>query len=109
MIRRDSTDETACQMMESPAFRALVTRRRRVSLLLTLVLFAIYGTYIGFVAYGRDFLSGRSSYFGGGATVGVSLALGVIVLLWAIITLYVVWANGPYDREVRRVRNQPRL
>jgi uncharacterized membrane protein (DUF485 family) len=32
----------------------------------------------------------------------------VIVAAWALIWVYVRWANGPYDREVASLRGGPR-
>jgi uncharacterized membrane protein (DUF485 family) len=39
-------------------------------------------------------------------TLGIPLGVAVIVLSWALSLTYVMWANGPYDASVRKLRDR---
>lgn len=93
--------ESATDVLDSPAFRHLVRRRWRTSLLLTAALFVVYYGYILLVATNKPLLSTRV----GPATLGIVLGVAVILLSWVLTATYVVWANRHYDPEVRRLRD----
>ena len=93
-------------LLESPEFRGLITRRWRVSLLLTAVLFVIYYGYIILIAVNRPFVSRR---IGEVTTIGIPLGAAVIVGAWALTAIYVVWANRMYDPEAARLRDRLRI
>jgi uncharacterized membrane protein (DUF485 family) len=88
-------------VLRSAEFRALVWRRWRVSLLLTLLLFVLYYGYILLIAANRQLVS---RVVQGSTTIGVLLAAGVIVGAWVLTAAYVVWANRHYDPAVTRLR-----
>ncbi len=91
-------------VLESPAFKRLVARRWRASMLLTFVLFVVYYGFILLVATNKPLLSMRV----GDGTLGIVLGVMVILLSWVITAAYVIWANRHYDPEVRRLRDQIR-
>jgi uncharacterized membrane protein (DUF485 family) len=68
---------TSRELLDSVDFRQLVTRRWRISLLLTVALFVVYYRYILLVAIDRDLLSTR---IGEATTLGIVLGAAVIVL-----------------------------
>jgi uncharacterized membrane protein (DUF485 family) len=39
-----------------------------------------------------------------GLSIGIALGVVVIVAAWALILVYVRWANDHYDREVAAIR-----
>ena len=90
-------------VLQSVEFRALVWRRWRVSLLLTLLLFGLYYGYILLIAANRQLVS---RVVQGSTTIGILLAAGVIVGAWALTAAYVVWANRHYDPAVSRLRRR---
>ena len=90
-------------VLQSVEFRALVWRRWRVSLLLTLVLFGLYYGYILLIAANRQLVS---RVVQGSTTIGILLAAGVIVGAWVLTAAYVVWANRHYDPAVSRLRRR---
>lgn len=90
-------------VLQSVEFRALVWRRWRVSLLLTLLLFALYYGYILLIAANRQLVS---RIVQGSTTIGILLAAGVIVGAWVLTAAYVVWANRHYDPAVSRLRRR---
>jgi uncharacterized membrane protein (DUF485 family) len=93
--------KSAREVLDSPEFHRLVSRRWRISLILTACLFALYYGYILLIATQKAFLSRR---IGETATIGIPIGAAVIVLAWVLTALYVVWANRHYDSEVARLR-----
>jgi uncharacterized membrane protein (DUF485 family) len=102
---KNSVKLTSRELLESHDFRHLVTRRWRVALLLTLVLFIVYYGFILLVATQRALLATR---VGEVTTLGIVLGVSVLVLAWVLTATYVVWANRHYDPEVQRLRNRLR-
>lgn len=99
-------DETKrLQMLDSPAFRNLVKRRWRVSLLLTAALFVVYYGYILLIALNKPLVSAR---LGGTTPIGIPLGAAVIVGSWILTAVYILWANRYYDPEVARLKSQLR-
>lgn len=90
-------------LLESPEFQRLVTRRWRVSLLLTSLLFVLYYGYILLIATNKPLLARR---VGDVVTLGIPLGVGVVVGAWALTAAYVVWANRHHDAEARRLRDR---
>lgn len=90
-------------LLDSSDFRRLVSRRWRISLVLTALLFIVYYGYIVLIALHRDVLAQRVS---GVTTLGIPLGAGVIAASWALTAVYIVWANRRYDPEVSRLRDR---
>ena len=92
-------------LLDSPEFHRLVTRRWRVSMLLTALLFILYYGYIILVATNRALLSRR---IGEATTLGIPLGAAVIVGAWVLTATYVRWANRYHDPEVARLSGRLR-
>lgn len=88
-------------LLESAEFRHLVSRRWRMSLVLSALLFALYYGYILLIATNRALLSRR---IGDATTLGIPLGAAVIAGAWVLTAVYVVWANRYYDAEAARLR-----
>ncbi|HEV8149834.1 MAG TPA: DUF485 domain-containing protein [Gemmatimonadales bacterium] len=82
-------------------FRALALRQRRVALLLTGFMLALYFGFILLVAYAKPLL-GRKLV--PGLSLGILLGALVIVCAWLLTWVYVRWANTHYDSELERHR-----
>ena len=93
----------ARQVLDSPEMRQLVVRRWTVSLLLTAVLFAVYYGFILLVALDKELLARK---IGAVTTLGIPLAVAVIVVAWALTAIYVWWANRAYDPAVDRLKKR---
>ena len=91
------------EMLESADFKRLVAKRWSVSLILTILLFALYYGYILLIGYDKPFLAQK---IGEVTTLGIPLGVGVIVLSWVLTVIYVIWANNSYDPEVQRLKDQ---
>lgn len=103
------------QLLSSHAFRHLVARRWRTSLVLTLLLFVLYYGYILLIAYDKPLLAVRGDRAPRPAAagtvrpdfavpLGIPLGAAVIAGSWILTAIYVVWANRHYDPEVARLR-----
>ena len=90
-------------MLASPAFRRMVSRRWQISIALTVALFVIYYGYILLIAVNKPFMARK---IGDVTTIGIPLGVAVIVLSWVLTALYVVWANNVYDKEVKRLKEK---
>jgi len=108
--------EARDRLLSSNAFRQLVARRWRTSLVLTLLLFVLYYGYILLIAYNKPLVAVRGDRdarpAAAGTTrpdftvpLGIPLGAAVIVGSWILTATYVVWANRHYDPEVARLRD----
>lgn len=104
-IESDVVPSAEHDILDSIDFRALVRRRWRVSLFLSICLFLLYYGYIVLVATRRALLATR---IGQTTTLGIPLGAGVIVGAWLLTAAYVVWANRRYDGDVQRLRDRLR-
>jgi uncharacterized membrane protein (DUF485 family) len=91
------------ELLDSPELHSVVRRRWAISLVLTAALFVAYYGFILLVALDKELLARR---LGEVTTLGIPLGVGVIVLAWVLTVLYVLWANGSYDRSVAHLRAQ---
>lgn len=96
-------DTKIARMLEDPEFKALVSRKNRISLVLTIFEMVLFFGFIALIAFFKPFLGTKIS---GAITVGIPIAVGAIVLSWVLTGIYVVWANTKYDALVRRVRDR---
>ncbi len=96
---------TAHELLSSSEFKHLVSRRWRVSGLLTAALFVLYYGFILLVATNRALLATR---VGQATTLGILLGVTVLVGAWLLTAIYVVWANREFDPEVQRLRERLR-
>lgn len=99
---RQSTHEA----LRDPDFRELSARKSRMTLALTLAELALFFGFIALVAWHKEFLALRIG--GSATTLGIPIAVGVIVLSWALTGVYVRWANGTGDALARKVRDKVR-
>jgi uncharacterized membrane protein (DUF485 family) len=98
---------TPTELIESPAFRALVRTRWSVSVSLLGLLFVGYYGYIVLVATAPALMARRLSDAPGAVTnLGLVLGIGTLVFAWVLTAVYVVWANRVYDPEVERLKGQ---
>ncbi|MFN7979711.1 MAG: DUF485 domain-containing protein [Vicinamibacterales bacterium] len=79
----------------------LAAARWRIGLGLTAAMTAIYVVFILLIAYGKAFLG---TVIVPGLSLGIALGVLVIVAAWALILVYVRWANEHYDRSVAAIR-----
>jgi uncharacterized membrane protein (DUF485 family) len=94
---------TTHDIIESPAFKRLVTRRWQVSITLTLTILFIYIGFLLVVAFDKDLLARKiGTYY----TLAIPVGLGIILAAWVLTGIYVFWANNHYDNAVEALRKQ---
>jgi len=103
----EKASKGARELIESPDFKALVRKRWTVSFVLLAILFVGYYGFILLVSFNKELMARTvSSEPGAVTTVGIPLAIAVIVLAWILVAVYVYWANAAYDPEVERLKGQ---
>jgi uncharacterized membrane protein (DUF485 family) len=95
---------SAKELLESPDFKALVSKRLSVSNVLLVLLFVGYYGYIIVAATAKEFVNQRIG--DGATTLAIPLGVAVIVFAFLLTAFYVSWANKSYDPEVERLKNQ---
>ena len=83
------------------ALDALAAARSRIAIGLTAAMTAIYVAFILLIAFGKAFLG---TLIAPGLSIGIALGVLVIVAAWALILVYVRWANTHYDHRVATIR-----
>lgn len=87
------------------ALTTLAAARWRIGLGLTAAMTAIYVVFILLIAYGKGVLG---IVVAPGLSIGIALGVLVIVAAWALILIYVRWANTHYDHAVAAIRGGAR-
>jgi uncharacterized membrane protein (DUF485 family) len=75
---------------ESPEFQRLVGERRRFVLPALGAFVALFGGFLVLTAYARDFMAKQPI---GSFSWAYLLALGLIVMTWTIVWLYLRWSE----------------
>ncbi|MFL5728579.1 MAG: DUF485 domain-containing protein [Cytophagaceae bacterium] len=90
------------KILDSPAFKAFVKQRWRVSLLLTFMMLGIYFGFILTVAFHKDWLAYK---IGTHVPVALPIGVGIILFAWLLTGIYVSWANKVYDKKVKELKS----
>lgn len=91
------------ELIESQGFKSLVRRKWTVSIVLTLLLFVVYYGFILLIAFDKPAMARK---VGEVTTLGIPLGIAVILLAWLLTGIYVAWANGHHDADVRKLRDE---
>jgi uncharacterized membrane protein (DUF485 family) len=83
------------------AITKLAGDQRRIAIRLTVAMMAVYFGCTLLVAYDKPFLARELRP---GLSFGILLGALVIVAAWALVWIYVRWANQHYDAAVDRLR-----
>jgi len=81
------------------SLQAIGSRQRRLAMLLTLTMIAIYFGFILLVAFDKPLLATKLTP---GLSLGIVLGALVIVSSWLLTLFYVRWANTHYDGAIDR-------
>lgn len=83
------------------SLETLAAARWRVALLLTTAMMAVYFGFILLVAFDKPLLAMPVA---DGLSLGMLLGALVILTAWALMWVYVRWANTHYDSAIERMR-----
>jgi uncharacterized membrane protein (DUF485 family) len=75
--------------------------RWRLSITLTTIMTLVYVGFILLVAFNKPLLA---TVLMPGLSLGILLGVLVIMTAWALIVIYVLWANEHYDATVADIR-----
>jgi uncharacterized membrane protein (DUF485 family) len=95
--------KSVSEIVESPDFKRLVSRRWSVSMVLLALLFVTYYGYILLIPYAPDLMRTK---VGEVTTAAIPIGIGVIAVAFLLTAFYVSWANTTYDPEVNRLKAQ---
>jgi uncharacterized membrane protein (DUF485 family) len=90
-------------MNEVDQLRRLDAARWRVAIALTAAMMVLYFGFILLIAYDKPLLARLVTP---GLSIGMLSGALVIVAAWALIWIYVRWANLHYDAAVDAIRRQ---
>ncbi len=97
--------KTVHQILDDPDFLELVRKKDRISSILTALELVLYFGFIALIAYNKAYLAEKISA-GSSITIGIPIAVGVILISWILTGVYVFWANGKYDPMVKAVKEK---
>lgn len=95
--------EDVRRILESEKFQALVRKRVRVSLTLTIIMLTVYFGFILVIAFDKQLLATK---IGEHITLGLPIGIGIIIFAWLLTGVYTRWANSSYDVSVRELKQQ---
>jgi len=87
------------------AVTALAAAQWRLALALTAAMMAIYFGFVLLVAFAKPWLG---ILLRPGLSLGTLLGALVIVAAWALVWIYVRWANTHYDATVASLKDRSR-
>jgi len=86
---------------ENPKYKELIAKRTRFGWILTAIMLVVYYGFVSLIAFDKAFLA---QPIGAGVTsLGIPVGFGVIVISIILTGVYVVRANGEFDRLTREI------
>jgi len=92
---------------KNPHFQELVKKRQHFALLLTLIMLVLYYGFILLIAFAPGWL-GTPIYEGTSVTRGIPLGIGLIIVSFILTAIYVIRANGEFDRLTQQLLREVR-
>ncbi len=94
-------DSRVERIAADPAYLELKRKRNRLGWTLTVLMLVAYYGYIGLIAFDKSFLA--QPIGSGVSTIGIPIAIGLMVFTIALTGIYVRRANNEFDRLVAQV------
>ncbi len=92
-------------LLNDPDFKELVARKNTVSWILTVMELVLYFGFIALIAYNKPYLAQKLTA-SKATTVGIPIAIGIIILSWVLTGIYIWWANTRYDKMAKNVKDK---
>lgn len=86
-----------------PEFKTLVNRRWLVATILTILVFITYYGFVLVIGLSKPTLAKK---IGEVTTLGIPVAVAVIVISFLLTLYYVIWANSSYDSMASSIINK---
>ena len=90
------------RIQANPKFTELVSQRRSFGWLLSIIMLGIYYGFIMVVAFNPALLATKIG--AGVTTLGIPVGIAVILSAFILTGIYVVRANGRYDRLIADIK-----
>ena len=95
------TDPRLKRVAENPKYKELIAKRTRFGWLLAAVMLIAYYGYVLVIAFDKALLARPIG--DGVMSIGIPIGFGLIVLSIVLTAIYVVRANGEFDRLTREI------
>ena len=82
---------------------AVTAGRWRIALSLTIAMMVVYFGFILLVAFNKPLMGQQIIP---GLSIGIVLGVLVILVAWLLTGIYILWANGKYDRALHQYRGR---
>lgn len=89
------------RVAENPKYKELIAKRTRFAWLLTAPMLVAYYGYVALIAFDKPFLA--QPVGSGVMSLGIPVGFGLIVLSIVLTGVYVIRANGEFDRLTREI------
>ncbi|MNS73254.1 Inner membrane protein YjcH [compost metagenome] len=94
-------DPVVAKIQANPRYQELKRKRNAFGWTLTILMLVVYYGYIGLIAFDKEFLAMPLGT--GVTTLGIPIALGVIIFTVLITGIYVRRANTEYDAMTQQI------
>ncbi|GAB2461920.1 MAG: DUF485 domain-containing protein [Comamonas sp.] len=94
-------DPVVAKIQANPRYQELKRKRNAFGWTLTILMLIVYYGYIGLIAFDKEFLAKPLGT--GVTTLGIPIALGVIVFTVIITGIYVRRANTEFDAMTQQI------
>ena len=94
-------DPVVAKIQANPRYQELKRKRNAFGWTLTILMLIVYYGYIGLIAFDKEFLA--TPLGTGVTTLGIPIALGVIIFTVLITGIYVRRANTEYDAMTQQI------
>ena len=94
-------DPVVAKIQANPRYQELKRKRSSFGWTLTVLMLIVYYGYIGLIAFDKEFLARPIG--AGVTTLGIPIALGVIVFTVVITGIYVRRANTKFDAMTQQI------
>ena len=94
-------DPVVAKIQANPRYQELKRKRNVFGWTLTILMLIVYYGYIGLIAFDKEFLA--KPLGAGVTTIGIPIALFVIVFTVAITLFYIRRANNEYDQLTQQI------
>ncbi|WP_426578285.1 DUF485 domain-containing protein [Xenorhabdus stockiae] len=92
------------EIENNPHFKELIEKRRRFAWLLSAIMLILYVGFIFLIAFAPQWL-GTPLYEGSSITRGIPVGVGIIFISFILTGIYVIRANGEFDRLTSAILN----
>ncbi|MBB6577185.1 uncharacterized membrane protein (DUF485 family) [Comamonas odontotermitis] len=94
-------DPVVAKIQANPRYQELKRKRNAFGWTLTILMLIVYYGYIGLIAFDKEFLAKPLGT--GVTTLGIPIALGVIIFTIVITGIYVRRANTEFDAMTQQI------